>query len=378
MTIHFRDSKDFTLGVELEIQLIDKISLELAQKSNEVLELLKDYESSIKHELMLSNLEIISNICPDIKAAEEDLKTKLAVAMKAAASQGVILSLASTHPFSRWKDQMITEDPRYNRLKEGLQMVARRFNIFGLHVHVGVNGGEKCIYIMNKLLYYLPHLLAISTSSPFWEGENSGLKSYRTKVFESLPIAGLPFYFHDWHDYETLVKNYLSTKTIQTMRELWWDVRPHPDFGTIEVRICDIPSTIKETLVVTALIQALVKKFSDEYDEGMSFERPHSAITRENKWRACRYGIEGEFIVEDGTTTVPARTAIEGLVKSVANNSKELGSTEYLDGVQDILDQGTGAERQLAVWNETGDLKSVVEHTYQKLASEVNPGAGEP
>jgi len=374
MTVHFRDSKNFTLGVELELQLVDRATLELTQKSTEVLELLKDRGKSFKPELMLSNLEVISRVCPDLVAAEADLKKKVATAMEAAAARGVILCSASTHPFSRWRDQKVTDDPRYRRLLDSLQMVARRFNIFGLHVHVGVAGGDRCIFIMKNLLYYMPHLLAISTNSPFWQGEDSGLKSYRTKVFESLPTAGLPFYFHDWSDYTRLVRNYLETHTIESIRELWWDIRPHPDFGTIEVRICDIPTTIGETISIAALIQAMVARFSADYDAGVAFERPHSAIIRENKWRAARYGLEGEFILEDGSACVPAKKAVEMLLDSVEPHALAFGSSEYLGGIADILDRGTGADRQLEVWKETGDLRAVVEDVHRRFAEDVGSG----
>ena len=162
-----------------------------------------------------------------------------------------------------------------------LQYVARNFNIFGMHVHVGVDGGEKSIYVLNRMIYYLPYLLALSANSPFWEGENTGLRSYRTKIFETLPIAGLPFYFTGWDDYTTLVEDFIATGTIESIRELWWDVRPHPDFGTVEVRICDNPSSLKEVAAITALIQALVKRFSDDFDAGLKYKRPHSWVIRE-------------------------------------------------------------------------------------------------
>ena len=374
MEIKFNDSEGFTLGVELETQLLDRESLGLVQTSSMIMDSLKEYGESIKHELMMSNLEVISGVCSTVAEADEDLREKVRAVIRAAEKHSTLLCYASTHPFSLWRDQEITEDRRYMQLLENLQMVGRRFNIFGLHVHVGVEGGERCIYIMNRLLYYLPHLLALSTNSPFWEGMNSGLMSYRTKVFENLPAAGLPFYFHDFSDYTKLVNNYLATGTIKTIRELWWDVRPHPDFGTIEVRICDIPSTLKETLGITALIQALVKRFSDEYDGKVNYLRPHSAITRENKWRACRYGVEGEFLGPNGGTTINVKDAVMKLLEWVEPDSLGLGSIEYLKGVEDILKNGTGASRQLKVWKETGDLKEVVRDLKERLAEEILAG----
>jgi carboxylate-amine ligase len=376
MTIHFKDSKDFTVGVELEVQLLDRTTLELAHSSSEIIGDLPEYEGFIKHELMMSNLEIISGVCSDVNEAETDLRGKARAAIEAAANHNTTLNLASTHPFSSWRDQRVTEDERYLRLIETLQIIGRRFNIFGQHVHVGVAGGERCIYIMNRIIYYLPYLLAISANSPFWEGEDTGISSYRTKVFESLPVAGLPFYFRDWDEYTGIVKGYLETGTIRTIREIWWDARPHPDFGTIEVRICDIPPTIREAVEIAALVQALVKKLSDDYDAGVPFVRPHSAITRENKWRACRYGIGGSFILEDGLTVVTVKDALLSLIESVMPQAASLGSVAYLRSLADGFESGTGADRQLRVWKRSGDLKEVVRENARQLSREVCPDRG--
>jgi len=374
MEINFNSSKDFTVGVELETQLLDSDTLALTQSSSDIIGSIKEFKDSVKHELMMSNLEVISKKCSDVKEAEEDLMEKLRAVMEEASRHSTLLCMAGTHPFSRWRDQTVTEDKRYAQLLDVLQVVGRRFNIFGLHVHVGVNGGERCIYVMNRLLYYLPHLLAVSANSPFWEGEFTGLKSYRTKVFENLPIGGLPFYFHSFSDYTRLVKNYLATGTIKTIRELWWDVRPHPDFGTIEVRVCDIPSTLREVICIAALIQALVKRFSDDFDRGVCFKRPHSAIIRENKWRACRYGIEGEFITEDGRSTVKAKDALREIMDWVGPDSRALGSYGHFKMVDEIIRGGTGAARQVLTWKEKGDLKEVVRVMNEELAGEVLGG----
>lgn len=371
MDIKFNDSKDFTLGVELELQLVDRVSSSLVQRSSDILNSLTEYRDSVKHELMMSNIEVITGICSDVGEVEEDLKKKLSALMKAAALHDTLISSASTHPFSSWKEQTITDERRYNRLKETLQILARRFNIFGLHIHVGVNGAEKAIYIFNSLIYYLPHLLAVSANSPFWEGGNTGLKSYRSKIFESLPHGGLPFYFKDWADYKKLVSNYLATGTIETVRELWWDVRPHPELGTVELRVCDIPSTLKEVLAITALVQAIVKSLSDDYDRGMEFARPHSAVTRENKWRAARYGLYGEFLTKDGSSTIGIKEAIGGIVKAVSQEASELGSQKYLTGIEDILRDGTGAARQLELWKGGAGLEGVVKALVSRFAQEV-------
>lgn len=374
MTIKFRQSKGYTVGIEVEVQLIDKESLALTQNSSEIIASLNDYRGSIKHELMMSNLEINTCICSDMAEAEADLFGKFNLLLNKAAEHNTMISLAGSHPFSSWKDQLITENDRYGRLLSMLQIVARRFNIFGLHVHVGLGDGEKCIYVMNRLISFLPHLLALSANSPFWEGENTGLKSYRTKIFETLPTAGLPFYFKNWKEYTTFVESYIATGTIETIREIWWDVRPHPDFGTIEVRICDVPQTLTEIMSIAALIQALVSRFCSDYDRGDLFDRPHPWIVRENKWRACRYGLDGELITEDATRTVKTKEAIYNLLSFVEAESERLNSVRYLDAVATTMAGGDGAERQLNVWKRRKDLKDVVRYLSDTLRHEVKSG----
>ncbi len=374
MDIVYNGTEDHTVGVELELQLVDAKTLELVPRASQIIESLDGLAGSVKHELMRSNLEVISKKCYSVAEAQRDLSSKLAPVIKAARGQGVLIAAASTHPFSRWQAQSVTPDPRYNELLDNLQMVARRFNIFGLHVHVGVSSAEKCIYVTNRILYYLPHLLALSSNSPFWEGALTGLQSYRIKVFENLPIGGLPFYFHNFADYSKLVNTYLRTGTIKTIRELWWDVRPHPDFGTIEVRICDIPSTLGEAMIIAAFIQALVKKFGEDFDKGVCFIRPHSAIIRENKWRACRYGLEGEFIVEDGSKTMGAREALLELLGWCAEGAGSLGVEQYLAGLESTLRRGhTGAVRQINIYEEKGGLKALTRELASLLADEILP-----
>jgi len=369
--LNFKDSEGHTVGIEVEMQLVDKDNFSLTATSTEIINALRGLEGSVKHELMMSNLEINTKICSNIKEAEDDLHKKFDIVLTEAKRHNTLLSCAGTHPFSLWKDQVITNNERYQGLLESLKIVARQFNIFGFHVHIGISCAEKCIYIMNKMLYYLPHLVALSSNSPFWEGEDTGFRSYRTKVFDTLPTAGLPFYFTDWADYKQLLKNYLATGTIKTIRDLWWDIRPHIDFGTLEIRVCDTPSTITEVLAIASLIQALVKKLGDEYDNGCLFKRLHPAIIRENKWRACRYGLDGEFITMAGDSTIDIRKAISELVASLEDEAKALGSIEYFSSIDNILDHGEGAARQLEEWRKQGELKRVVQYTVDKLQHDI-------
>ncbi|MFQ5328508.1 MAG: YbdK family carboxylate-amine ligase [Thermodesulfobacteriota bacterium] len=376
--IKFNNSPGYTVGIEVETQLIDRESLALTPTSTKIISGLDAYKGSIKHELMLSNLEINTDVCSTIAEAERDLLERFRVAAQAASKYDTLLSCAGTHPFSHWRDQEISEDKRYRRLGERLQIIARRFNIFGLHVHVGVNGGERCIYVLNRMLYYIPHLLALSVNSPFWDGYQTGLRSYRSKIFESLPIGGLPFYFKHWEDYTTLLNNYLATGTVETLRDVWWDVRPHPDFGTVEVRICDTPSTIGETLAIAALIQAMVKRFSEEFDRKVPVIRSHAAVIRENKWRACRYGLDGDFVTAEGNRTIGGRAAIEELLRYVEEDAEALGSSDYIASINDIIEGGDGASRQFATWERSGDLRDVVHETSARLYREIDSGEEGP
>lgn len=371
MELIFNRSKELTLGVELEIQLLSEKSLALAPVSNEILSIIGNKSQSVKHELMLSNIEVNTGICNDVKEVQEDISRTLKILGEAALKNGTCLAIAGTHPFSHWKDQIITEDKRYGRLLDKLAVIAKRFNIFGLHVHVGIDDGQKCIYIMNRMLYYLPFLLAISSNSPFWNGYKTGLKSYRSKVFETLPTAGLPFYLKDWENYTFLVDRYIATGTIETIREIWWDVRPHPDFGTIEVRICDSPSSIKEVMALTAFIQALVAKLGDDYDNGVAFKSSPSWVIRENKWRAARYGLDGAFITEDASQTIQIGQAVRTLISQLQSYAERLNSTRELDYINRIMERGDGASRQLKLFADTGDLKSVAAALSRNFMDEI-------
>ena len=360
MPLTFNQSKEYSLGVELELQLLDKKSLALVPNSDRIIAGLEELQPFVKPELMMSNVEVNTSPCTTIDAVQKDLLAKLDLLYKEALEHDTTLSIAGTHPFSSWKEQGFVPDDRYARLLNKLAMVARRFNIFGLHVHVGIDSGEKCIFIMNSLLYYLPHLLALSANSPFWNGEDTGLKSYRSKVFEALPTAGIPAYFDGWRDYSSLVDMYIATGTIETIREIWWDVRPHPDFGTLEIRVCDVPCSIKHLMSIVALIQALVARLGRAYDEGMKPELAPYFILKENKWRAARYGLDASFILPDGSGTIESKEAVMELYSYVYDEAVKMGSIDQLSGIKDIIDNGNGASRQLDIWKRDGDLKSVV------------------
>ncbi|MDH4227882.1 MAG: YbdK family carboxylate-amine ligase [Deltaproteobacteria bacterium] len=372
MAILFKPSEKPTIGIELELQILDRDTFALKNSSDELIARLASLGSNVKHEILNSTIEINTGIHEKPSTAYGELVKSVGLVVKEAKAMGLSICMAGTHPFSPWKEQKVTNDARYLRLVEKLGLIARRSNTFGLHVHVGIGSGERCIHVLNRIMGYMPHLLSLSANSPFWQGDDTGLDSYRIKVFESLPIAGLPFYFHNWSDYEKIVDAYVRTNTIQTIRELWWDVRPHPDFGTIEARILDATSTIEEAVSLAALIQALVVCLDKDYGEEGEFKRPHSFVVRENKWRAARYGLGARFITDDASGEVSVIVAIEKLLDMVEDDAKRLGSVRELDGIRRVLKDGNGSARQRRLFKETGELRSVSRALTKLLEDEVS------
>lgn len=359
MSLEFHGSKDHTLGVEVELQIVDRESRELVSLSPRILESFPECPW-VKHELLQSTIEINTRICRDVQEVEDDLREKLSRVRQVAGELGADLIGAGTHPFSRWTDQKITEDSRYHRLVERVQWPARRLLIFGLHVHVGLPDGESAIRVINGLEPWLPHLLALTASSPFWEGEDTGLASCRTKIFESLPTAGLPYRHESWEDFERLLEALVRCQAVESLREIWWDVRPHARFGTVEVRICDTPPTLRETVAVAALIQALVAYLHRE-GESAGLSHVHNRIIRENKWRATRWSTFGSTIVDEEGRLEPIAESLEKLLERLEPTFRECGSAHELTRIRQMIIEGPSYARQRTVYRETGDLRAVVE-----------------
>src|SRR4051794_13063947 len=271
-----------------------------------------------KHELLESTIEIITGICTTVAEAKADLAETLAEVTAAAEKRGLGVVCSGTHPFTDWKTQEISDNPRYHALVENMQWLARRLQIFGVHVHVGVRARDKVIPIVNALMGYIPHLLALSASSPYWIGTDTGLASARSKVFEGLPTAGLPYQLGGWDQFESYMETLITTHTIETIREVWWDIRPHPGFGTVELRIFDGLPTLAEVGMVAALGQCLVQQFDTQLDRGYTLPSPKGWVVRENKWRAARYGLEADIIVDANGRTMPARAALTELVDELS------------------------------------------------------------
>jgi carboxylate-amine ligase len=364
--IPFRSSERASLGVEWELQLVDRNTRELSPGAIEILEQLcpegAEEHPKAKHELLQSTVEIITGICTTVREAKADLAGTLAEVAAAADERNLGLLCAGTHPFTDWQTQLVSPKERYLELVERMQWMARRMQIFGVHVHVGVRAPEKAIPIVNALCQYIPHFLALSSSSPFWVGCDTGLASSRTKIFEGMPTAGLPYQLAGWEEFEEYMETLISTKSIDSVREVWWDVRPHPDFGTVELRICDGLPTLDEIGAVAALAQCLVEQFDTQLDRGYTLPTPASWVLRENKWRASRYGLDADIVVDEKGTVRPVRQAIIDLVEELRPTAKRLDCEDELADVLRVLDVGGSYQRQRAVAAASGgDLKPVVD-----------------
>ena len=358
MRIAFRGSPRPTVGVELELQLLDPETMNLVAGAPAILERIAD-KSHVKAELIESTIELNTDVCEDVAAVRRDLSGRIEQLLAVAGELGYRVACAGTHPFSRWAEQRITDSERYRRLVDQCQWPARRLMIFGVHVHVGIESGEKAIAVSNGLTTYLPHLLALSASSPFFNDADTGLASCRSKIFESLPTAGLPYRLLNWAEFQRLMITLVSAKAIESVREIWWDVRPHPGFGTIEVRICDGLPTLDEVLAVTALIQALVVWLGDHYDEGMYLPLHRHWIVRENKWRAARWATEAEIIVDEDGNLERLDESLARLVEEVAPTAKRLGGETELQGVAAMLGADLSYRRQRSIYRETRDYTAV-------------------
>jgi carboxylate-amine ligase len=376
-------SHRFTIGVEEEFQIVDPATGELRSHVSELMAATSaGLGDQVKPELHQSIVEIGTGICNDVDELRVDIKRTRGELVRAAERVGMQVAAAGTHPFSNWIDQVISPGERYKNIVEELQQLARSLLIFGMHVHVAVPDRTTMIDLMNMARYFLPHLLALSTSSPFWMGRDTGLKSFRTTVFRRFPRTGIPDHFNSWSEYENYINLLVKLHCIDNAKKIWWDVRPHPQFGTLEFRICDVVTRVDEAIAIAALIQAIVVKLHRLYTRNMGYRMYPRALIEENKWRAARWGLDGKLIDFGKQTEVPMRDlAIEMLVFT-DDVVDDLGSRDALDTIHTILREGTSAERQLRVFRETGDLKAVVRNivaeTREGLPMQASSAAGAP
>lgn len=368
--IPFRGSPAPTIGVELEIQIIDPETMNLTSGSVEIINRVGDHPK-IKQELTQSTIEVITGICDTVADAREDLRASLKTLYEIGDEIGLAFGMAGTHPFAQWRDQDIYPNDRYQHLVDRIQWPARRLMIYGLHVHVGIESGEKAIAISNALTTYIPHMLAISSSSPYVDYEDTGLASARAKIFEGMPTAGLPFRLSNYGEFQAFMNTLIRAGAIQTIREIWWDIRPHPDFGTLEVRVCDVPSTLTEAAALTAFIQSLVVCLGHSYDNGEYVDILRAWIVRENKWRACRHGLEADVIIDNTGSQVNLREDILELISKLEPFAERLGCLAELQSLHQTLRDGASYERQRRVYAETGELDAIVRSLAAELRADV-------
>jgi carboxylate-amine ligase len=375
-------SHRFTIGVEEEFQIVDPTSCELRSHVTELMAASAELGEQVKPEMHQSIIEIGTKICQNVHELDTDMRRTRGELVRAAESRGLQVAAAGTHPFSSWIDQVISPGERYQNIVEEMGQLARSLLIFGMHVHVAVPDRTTMIDLMNMARYFLPHLLALSTSSPFWMGRDTGLKSFRTTVFRRFPRTGIPDHLSSWSQYEDYVELLIRLHSIDNAKKIWWDVRPHPTFGTLEFRIFDVVTRVEEAVAIAALTQAIVVKLHRLYTSNMGFRMYHRALIEENKWRAARWGIEGKLIDFGKQIEVPMGTLAEELLEFVDDVLDDLGSRAALEPIHQIVREGTSAERQLHVYKETGDFKAVVRHivaeTRAGLTTQVSSAVGSP
>jgi glutamate---cysteine ligase / carboxylate-amine ligase len=375
VAIAWTPSSGPTLGIEWEVQLIDAQTRLLRQDAGLVLAGLRGLEESgehpkMRHELMQSTVEVVTGICGTVAEAKADLAMTIKELQRTAEPHGIVLAGAGTHPLSDWRDAKMAPSQRYSELVEQLQWPARRLQTMATHVHVGLRDAGRAMPIVNALAAYLPHLLGLTASSPYWSGIDTGLASCRSIVFGSLPNTGPPPGLPDWKSFEDYMDTQLRAGTIRTIKEVWWDVRPHPDFGTIETRIADAVPTLREIGMLAAIVQCLVQLFDAQLDRGYQLPRRSSWVIRDNKWRATRYGLDAVVITDDSGATAPLRDEVFELLRDLEPVAWRLGCVEELAVASEVLEYGASSERQRAVHAADADLTSVIDALVTEFAED--------
>ena len=376
--ISFNRNARPTIGLEFELLLVDHQSMELSSSIHKILEQLPaEFHDAVKPELMQCCIEIITKVCDNVADAEEDLTKKIAAVQNITDKNNLRLWWGATHPFSSWHDQKVTPDERYLNLVNLLQEMAKRLVTCGFHIHVGVDSGDKAVMICDRIMQHLPTILALSCSSPFWEGRDTGLQSYRSKIMEGLPTAGLPTLMRNWSEYVWLVNHMVDTGFINTIREIWWDVRPHHNFGTVEVRVADMPGNLDDALAIAALIQCLVVALSEDIDQGAYQHDCHPMMVQQNKWRACRFGVKADLVNSFTYEVQPVPQIVEYLAKRLSPTADSLGCLKYLQHALNMANRPGWAERQINILKETGDpteiVRQLTEQSRIEVPSSVNP-----
>ncbi len=363
----------FTLGIEEEFQIVDPKTRELKSHVSEILEegrlMLGE---KVKPEMIQSMIEVGTGVCNNVDEAREDISKLRCIISGLARKKGMEIVAASTHPFSKWSEQDIFEDDRYRLLVDQLQMVARSLLIFGVHVHVGIEDKERQIHIMNAARYFVPHVLALTTSSPFWLGFDTGLKSYRTEVFKKFPRTDIPEHFNSYEEFQSYIDLLVKMNCMENAKNIYWDIRPHPFFPTLEFRVCDIPTRVDDTVAIAALFQAIVAKLTLLQNQNLGFRLYPRRLIQENKWRAVRYGLDGLLLDLGKQKEVPVKDLIHELLDFVDEVVDPLGSRKDIEHIYTIMDRGTSADEQIQVYKESGkDMNAVVDHLIKRTMEHV-------
>ncbi len=364
----------FTVGIEEEFQMVDRRT---GQLSAYILPLMEKggalFGDRLKAEMLQSTVELVTDVCPNIAAARLQLGEMRRLLAQLLHTEGLNLISAGTHPDALWHEQKRTPFPRYDELEEEFQDVGRSILIFGMHVHVGIESQELAVAVMNQARAWLPQLLALSTNSPFWNGRYTGIKSYRSVVWKRFPRSGMPDVFTASHDFNHYVETLIKTGCIDNAKKIWWDIRPHPFFNTVEFRIFDMPATMEDTLALAALSQALVAKLTWLRKRGMELHILPSKYIEENKWRAMRYGLEAEVIDFVNNRTLTMRESIHELLDFVDDVLDDLGTRREIYHLRCLLEQpyGTGADRQIALYKETGSSRAVLEYLMRETMKDI-------
>lgn len=371
------DLKEFTLGIEEEYQIVCPKTRTLKSLITQMLSAKTPLdEIDLQPELHQSVVEVATGICADANEARAEVVRARRSAAEVAGRIGMRIAAASTHPFSRWQDQAISDDNRYNAIVNDMQDIARANLIFGMHVHVGLPDREEAIAVFNQARYFLPHLLALSASSPFFNGRRTGLKSTRTLIFERMPRTGLPERFESYGEFERFVQTLVKTGCIDDGRRIWWDIRPHPRFSTLEFRVCDLPTRVDEVVAIAALIQAIVAKLTWLRRQNLSFGIHRTALMRENKWRAARYGVFGKLIDFGKQAELPFGDLVDELLHFVDDVLDDLGSRAEMETIKRMTREGTSADRQLAIFESSGEnLEAVVDSILEETMLGVSDAA---
>jgi len=360
----------YALGVEEELMIVDSETLDLTNSIEEMLRALQETGAAgdVKPELMESVCEIATSPCRDAAEARTQLAELRSTVAEVAEARGLAIGAAGTHPFAMWEDQRIVRRPRYRDLIAGLQFVARQELIFGIHVHVGLDDPDKAIHVVNGMRVHLPVLLALSANSPFWRGQSTGMLSARTPIFRAFPRVGIPPRYEDYADWSRRIEFMVDSRVISDYTYLWYDVRPHPQFGTVEIRVMDSQTRLEHTVGLAALAQAMVKELAEHFESGEELSRYPYEMLDENKWLAARHGLEGELVDLPTKERVSTRDLARRLVDRLREHAQDLGSANELDAVHDLVERGNGGSRQLVVYEANHDLREVVSEIVEKTS----------